>query len=80
MLGITSVLWENSFSTMEVAQCVEGFHQYCRNSFSTVKAPQWTGGIASVQQNDSLSTMEIVQYSGGIKSECGRTTSVLAGG
>ena len=38
------------------------------NSFSTVQAPQWIGGIASVQQNDSLSAMEIIQYSGGIKS------------
>ena len=60
MWGITSVLWGNSFSTVE--------------------APQCTGEIASVQQNDSLSTTEIVQYSAGIKSVCGRTTSVHAGG
>ena len=50
------------------------------NSFSTDKAPQCTEGIASVQQNDSLSTIEIVQYSGGVKSVCGRTASVHAGG
>ena len=66
--GITSVLWEDSFSTVGgIASVLWG------DTFSTVEVVQYSGGIASVLWGDSFSTVEVVQYSGGI-------TSVHAGG
>ena len=49
--GITSVLWEDSFSTVG-------------DSFSTVEVVQYSGDCL-VQWGDSFSTVEVVQYSGG---------------
>ena len=39
--GITSVLWGDSFSTVEVVQ-------YSGGSFSSVEVVQYSGGITSV--------------------------------
>ena len=70
MRGITSVLWRDTFST------VEGYLQYCggipsvlwRDTFSTVGgcSVQWGDNINTV--GDSFSTVEGIQYIGGITS------------
>ena len=71
--GITSVLWEDSFST------VGGKLQYCGGC-----SVQWGDSFSTV--GDSFSTVEVIQYSGGITSVlwgciqyCGGIPSVLWG-
>ena len=48
-----------------------------RRLFSTAKAVQYCGGIASVHVGDSISTVEAVQYCGGIASVLRGIASVL---
>ena len=47
--GITSVLWGDSFSTVEVVQYSGGIASVLwGDSFSTVEVVQYSGGITSV--------------------------------
>ena len=63
-MGIASVLWGDSFSTV-------------RDSFSTVEVVQYSGGITSVHAGDSFSTVEVAQYCRGIASVLWRFFSTV---
>ena len=79
--GMASVLWGDSFSTVEVVQYSRGWVQYSGGwlqycggiasvlwrLFSTVGDNISTcGGITSVLRGDNISTVEGIQYCGGI--------------
>ena len=73
MWGIASVLWGDTFSTVEVVQYSGRITSVqWGDSFSTVEGIQYIGGITSVHAGDNISTVgdnistvEGIQYSGG---------------